>query len=209
MSALQETIFVIDDDKGLRTAIGNLLESAGWKVEAFSSPSEFLKKHEMRNESGCLVLDVRLPGASGLQFQQALIAAKIEIPIIFVTAHADVPMSVQAMKAGAVDFLTKPFRDQELLDAVSKAIEGGRARSQQETEITGLRERHESLTAREREVFELVNRGLLNKQVAAELGMSETTAKIHRGQVMRKMRAESLPDLVRIAEKLGITARRY
>jgi FixJ family two-component response regulator len=209
MSALQETIFVIDDDKGLRTAIGNLLESAGWKVEAFSSPSEFLKKHEMRNESGCLVLDVRLPGASGLQFQQALIAAKIEIPIIFVTAHADVPMSIQAMKAGAVDFLTKPFRDQELLDAVSKAIEGGRARSQQETEITGLRERHESLTAREREVFELVNRGLLNKQVAAELGMSETTAKIHRGQVMRKMRAESLPDLVRIAEKLGITARRY
>jgi FixJ family two-component response regulator len=118
-------------------------------------------------------------------------------------------MSIQAMKAGAVDFLTKPFRDQELLDAVSKAIEGGRARSQQETEITGLRERHESLTAREREVFELVNRGLLNKQVAAELGMSETTAKIHRGQVMRKMRAESLPDLVRIAEKLGITARRY
>ncbi len=209
MSALQETIFVIDDDKGLRTAIGNLLESAGWKVEAFSSPTEFLKKHGMRNESGCLVLDVRLPGASGLQFQQDLIAAKIEIPIIFVTAHADVPMSVQAMKAGAVDFLTKPFRDQELLDAVSKAMEGGRARNQQETEITGLRERYESLTAREREVFELVNRGLLNKQVAAELGMSETTAKIHRGQVMRKMRAESLPDLVRIAERLGITARRY
>jgi FixJ family two-component response regulator len=209
MSALQETIFVIDDDKGLRTAIGNLLESAGWKVEAFSSTSEFLKKHETRNESGCLILDVRLPGASGLQFQQDLIAAKIEIPIIFVTAHADVPMSVQAMKAGAVDFLTKPFRDQELLDAVSKAIEGGRGRSQQETEITGLRERYESLTAREREVFELVNSGLLNKQVAAELGMSETTAKIHRGQVMRKMRAESLPDLVRIAERLSITARRY
>jgi FixJ family two-component response regulator len=208
MSALQETIFVIDDDKGLRVAIRNLLESAGWKVEAFSSPSEFLKKHEMRDDSGCLVLDVRLPGASGLQFQQELIAAKIEIPIIFVTAHADVPMSVQAMKAGALDFLTKPFRDQELLDAVSKAIEGGRSRRQHKTEITGLRERYESLTAREREVFELVNSGLLNKQVAAELGMSETTAKIHRGQVMRKMRAESLPDLVRIAERLGITARR-
>jgi FixJ family two-component response regulator len=209
MSALQETIFVIYDDKGLRTAIGNLLESAGWKVEAFSSPAEFLKKHGMRSESGCLVLDVRLPGVSGLQFQQDLIAAKIEIPIIFVTAHADVPMSVQAMKAGAVDFLTKPFRDQELLDAVNKAMEGARARSRHETEITGLRERYESLTAREREVFELVNSGLLNKQVAAELGMSETTAKIHRGQVMRKMRAESLPDLVRIAERLGVTARRY
>jgi FixJ family two-component response regulator len=155
-----------------------------------------------------LVLDVRLPGASGLDFQNELAAAKVEIPIIFITGHGDIPMSVQAMKAGAVDFLTKPFRDQDLLDAVQRAMERDRLRRQLQTELVEARKRFNTLTPREREVMELVNAGLLNKQIASQLGMSETTAKIHRGQVMRKMQVQSVPDLVRMAERLGIPSQK-
>jgi len=202
MSATDPTVFVIDDDKAIRSAIKNLLESIGLRAEVFSTPREFLKT-EPRDKLGCLVLDVRLPGASGLDFQRELAEAKVEIPIIFITGHGDIPMSVQAMKAGAVDFLTKPFRDQDLLDAIQKAIGRDQARRQQETEEVGIRNRFNSLTPREREVMSLVVAGLLNKQVASRLGTSETTAKIHRGQVMRKMQAHSLPDLVRMSERLG------
>jgi FixJ family two-component response regulator len=203
MSATGPTVFVIDDDKAIRSAIKNLLESIGLRAEVFSTPREFLKA-EPRDKPGCLVLDVRLPGASGLDFQRELAKAKVEIPVIFITGHGDIPMSVQAMKAGAVDFLTKPFRDQDLLDAIQKAIGRDQARRQQETEGVDVRNRFNSLTPREREVMSLVVAGLLNKQVASQLGTSETTAKIHRGQVMRKMQAHSLPDLVRMSERLGI-----
>jgi FixJ family two-component response regulator len=203
MSATAPTVFVIDDDKAIRSAIKNLLESVGLRAEVFSTPREFLKT-EPRDKPGCLVLDVRLPGASGLDFQRELAKAKVEIPVIFITGHGDIPMSVQAMKAGAVDFLTKPFRDQDLLDAIQKAIGRDQARRQQETEGVDVRNRFSSLTPREREVMSLVVAGLLNKQVASQLGTSETTAKIHRGQVMRKMQAHSLPDLVRMSERLGI-----
>jgi len=202
MSATDPTVFVIDDDKAIRSAIKNLLESIGLRAEVFSTPREFLKA-EPRDKPGCLVLDVRMPGASGLDFQRELAKAKVEIPVIFITGHGDIPMSVQAMKAGAVDFLTKPFRDQDLLDAIQKAIGRDQARRQQETEEVGIRNRFNSLTPREREVMSLVVAGLLNKQVASRLGTSETTAKIHRGQVMRKMQAHSLPDLVRMSERLG------
>ena len=154
-------------------------------------------------------MDVRLPGTSGLDFQRELAAAKIEIPLIFITGHGDIPMSVQAMKAGAVDFLTKPFRDQDLLDAVQRALANDRARREAEITTEALRKRYDTLTPREREVMALVVQGLLNKQVAAQMGTSETTAKIHRGQVMRKMEVQSLPDLVRIAEKLGHSSQRY
>lgn len=199
---------MIDDDKSIRSAIKNLLESVGLRVEVFSSPREFLKA-EHKGKPGCLVLDVRLPGASGLDFQHELAAANVKIPVIFVTGHGDIPMSVQAMKAGAVDFLTKPFRDQDLLDAIQKAIGRDQARRQQETEGVDVRNRFDSLTPREREVMSLVVAGLLNKQVAAQLGTSETTAKIHRGQAMRKMQAHSLPDLVRMSERLGIPSQKY
>jgi len=202
MSATDPTVFVIDDDKAIRSAIKNLLESIGLRAEVFSTPREFLKA-EPRDKPGCLVLDVRMPGASGLDFQRELAKAKVEIPVIFITGHGDIPMSVQAMKAGAVDFLTKPFRDQDLLDAIQKAIGRDQARRQQETEGVDIRNRFNSLTPREREVMSLVVAGLLNKQVASQLGTSETTAKIHRGQVMRKMQAHSLPDLVRMSERLG------
>jgi FixJ family two-component response regulator len=202
MSATGPTVFVIDDDKAIRSAIKNLLESIGLRAEVFSTPREFLKA-EPRDKPGCLVLDVRLPGASGLDFQRELAKAKVEIPVIFITGHGDIPMSVQAMKAGAVDFLTKPFRDQDLLDAIQKAIGRDQARRQQETEGVDVRNRFSSLTPREREVMSLVVAGLLNKQVASQLGTSETTAKIHRGQVMRKMQAHSLPDLVRMSERVG------
>jgi FixJ family two-component response regulator len=203
MSATDPTVFVIDDDKAIRSAIKNLLESVGLRAEVFSTPREFLKT-EPRDKPGCLVLDVRLPGTSGLDFHRELAKAKVEIPVIFITGHGDIPMSVQAMKAGAVDFLTKPFRDQDLLDAIQKAIGRDQARRQQETEGVDVRNRFSSLTPREREVMSLVVAGLLNKQVASQLGTSETTAKIHRGQVMRKMQAHSLPDLVRMSERLGI-----
>jgi FixJ family two-component response regulator len=209
MTGAEPTVFVIDDDRAVRSAIKNVLESVGLRAEIFASPPEFLRKEENRNRPGCLVLDVRLPGTSGLDFQRELAAAKIEIPLIFITGHGDIPMSVQAMKAGAVDFLTKPFRDQDLLDAVQRALANDRARREAEITTEGLRKRYDTLTPREREVMALVVQGLLNKQVAAQMGTSETTAKIHRGQVMRKMEVQSLPDLVRIAEKLGLPSQRY
>lgn len=208
MNVIEKTVFVIDDDKAVRSAIRNLLESVGLRVETFNSPQGFLEAAR-KNIPGCLVLDVRLPGASGLDFQKQLAAANIEIPIIFITGHGDIPMTVQAMKAGAVDFLTKPFRDQDFLDAIQKALERDRGRREQETEVTEARRRFNTLTPREREVMALVVAGYLNKQTAAELGTSETTAKIHRRQVMRKMEVQSLPDLVRIAGKLGLPAQKY
>jgi len=202
MTTTDPTVFVIDDDKAIRSAIKNLLESVGLRAEVFSTPREFLKGGH-KDKPGCLVLDVRLPGASGLDFQHELATGNVEIPVIFITGHGDIPMSVQAMKAGAVDFLTKPFRDQDLLDAIQRAIGRDQARRQLETEGVDIRNRFNSLTPREREVMSLVVAGLLNKQVAAQMGTSETTAKIHRGQVMRKMQAQSLPDLVRMSERLG------
>jgi FixJ family two-component response regulator len=207
MNAVETTVFVIDDDKAVRSAIRNLLESVGLRVETFASPREFLGA-DRKNIPGCLVLDVRLQGASGLDFQRQLSAASIEIPVIFITGHGDIPMTVQAMKAGAVDFLTKPFRDQDFLDAIQKAIERDRVRREQETEVVEARRRFHNLTPREREVMALVIAGRLNKQIAAELGTSETTAKIHRGQVMRKMEVQSLPDLVRMAEKIGLPSQK-
>ena len=204
---VESTVFVIDDDEAVRLAIKNVLESVGLRAEAFASPREFLKS-ERADAPGCLVLDVRLPGASGLDFQNELAAAKVEIPIIFITGHGDIPMSVQAMKAGAVDFLTKPFRDQDLLDAVQRAMKRDRLRRALQTEVMEARKRFNTLTPREREVMELVNAGLLNKQIASQLGTSETTAKIHRGQVMRKMQVQSVPDLVRMAERLGIPSQK-
>jgi FixJ family two-component response regulator len=203
MTNSEPTVFVIDDDKAVRSATKNLLESVGLQVESFGSPREFLASERVHSP-GCLVLDVRLPGTSGLDFQKDLAARNVEIPIIFLTGHADIPMTVQAMKSGASDFLTKPFRDQELLDAIQKAIGRDRERRAQELRLSEERKRFSSLTPREREVMALVIAGHLNKQVAAEIGTSETTAKIHRGQVMRKMQVQSLADLVRVAEKLGI-----
>ena len=208
MTVPDPIVYVIDDDDAVRVAVKDLLESIGLRAETFASGREFLRAAHADAPS-CLILDVRLPGQSGLDFQRALTAANLNIPIIFITGHGDIPMTVQAMKAGAVDFLAKPFRDQELLDAVHKAVEGDRARRQEQAGVAKLRGRYEELTAREREVMVLVIQGLLNKQIAAELGTSETTVKIHRGQVMRKMQADSLPDLVRMAERLGIPAQRY
>jgi FixJ family two-component response regulator len=203
MSEATPIVFVVDDDPSVRHAIKRLLGSVGLQVELFGSAQEFLRSKRPDAPSG-LVLDVRLPGISGLDFQRELAEANIHIPIIFITGHGDIPMSVRAMKAGAVEFLTKPFRDQDLLDAVQLAIERDRARRQREAEMATLRERFESLTPREREVLPLVVSGLRNKQIAAEIGTSETTAKVHRSQLMRKMGAESLADLVRMAEKMGI-----
>jgi FixJ family two-component response regulator len=207
MNAVETTVFVIDDDKAVRTAIRNLLESVGIRVETFNSSQDFLKA-DRKNVPGCLVLDVRLQGTSGLDFQKQLTASNIVIPVIFITGHGDIPMTVQAMKSGAVDFLTKPFRDQDLLDAIQKAVERDRGGREQESELSEARRRFASLTPREREVMALVIAGYLNKQIAAELGTSETTAKVHRGQVMRKMEVQSLPDLVRIAERLGLPAQK-
>ncbi|HEV2717680.1 MAG TPA: response regulator transcription factor [Terriglobales bacterium] len=205
MNDVAPIVFVVDDDPSVRRAIKRLVESVGLQVELFGSPQEFLQRGRC-DVPGCLVLDIRLPGKSGLDFQRELAEANIPIPIIFITAHGDIPMTVRAMKAGAVEFLTKPFRDQDLLDAIQVALERDAARRKQESEIATLRERYESLTPREREVLPLVVSGLLNKQIAANLGTSEATVKVHRSQLMRKMGADSLADLVRMAEKLGIRA---
>ena len=197
------TVFVIDDDAAIRDALQSLISSMNLHVELFGSAAEFLQR-ERPDVPSCLVLDVRLPGISGLAFQRKLTEANHSIPVIFITGHGDIPTSVRAMKAGAVEFLTKPFRDQDLLDAIHVALERDRARRQQESEMIVLRERFESLTPREQEVLPLVVSGRLNKQIAAELGTSEITVKVHRASVMRKMQADSLPDLVKMAVWLGL-----
>jgi RNA polymerase sigma factor (sigma-70 family) len=203
MSEPQSMVFVVDDDASIRKALDSLIRSVGLTVQLFGSAQEFLQAKRPEVPS-CLILDIRLPGISGLDFQRKLSEAKIFIPIIFITGHGDIPMSVRAMKAGAVEFLTKPWHEQDLLDAIHVAIERDADRRDQEKEIAMLRDRLEWLTPRERDVLPLVVSGLPNKQIAAEIGTSETTVKVHRGQLMRKMGAESLPDLVRMAEKLQI-----
>ena len=203
MTEADALVFVIDDDAAMRRSLENLIRSVGLRVEAFASAQDFLSiKRE--DVPGCLVLDVRLPGLSGLDLQKRMTEADIEIPIIFITGHGDIPMSVQAMKAGAVEFLSKPFRDQELLDAIQQALERDRKSREQRAEVEVLRGRFDLLTPREREVMPLLVAGLLNKQIAAELGASETTVKIHKHHVMEKMRAGSLAELVRIADRIGI-----
>lgn len=197
-------VLVVDDDPSLREALSSLLRSVGLRVEVFGSAPEMLQA-PLPEVASCLVLDIRLPKRSGLDFQTELINSNIKIPIIFITAHGDVPMSVRAMKAGAVDFLTKPFRDQDLLDAVANALERDRKRREDEKGVAKLKAKLETLTPREFEVMTLVTAGLMNKQVAGEIGVSEITVKIHRGHVMRKMGARSLADLVRMAEILGIS----
>jgi FixJ family two-component response regulator len=203
MSEPASIVFVVDDDPSVRSAIKRLIGSMGLQVELFASAQELLAS-KLPNVPSCLVLDVRLPGISGLALQRQLAEANVQIPIIFITAHGDVPMTVRAMKAGAVEFLTKPFHDQDLLDAIQLALERDRIRHQQEAEIAVLRERFESLTPREREVLPWVVSGLLNKQIADAIGTSEAPVKVHRSQVMQKMAADSLADLVKMAEKMGI-----
>jgi RNA polymerase sigma factor (sigma-70 family) len=206
MAESHSTVYVIDDDASVRQALRSLIRSVGLEAETFGTPHEFLQRQPSEAPS-CLILDVRLPGKSGLDFQRELADAEINIPIIFITAHGDVPMSVRAMKAGAVEFLTKPFRDQDLLDAIQIGLERDRARRERESEIAALRKRLASLTAREREVLPLVVAGLLNKQIAAEIGTSEASVKVHRSQLMRKMQADSVANLVRMSAKLGIPAK--
>ena len=203
MTELRSMVFVVDDDASIRYALKSLIRSVGLQVELFASAQELLQS-KRPDVPSCLVLDIRLPGISGLDFQRKLAEANIPIPIIFITGHGDIPMSVRAMKAGAVEFLTKPFRDQDLLDAIQVALERDRVRRQHEEEIATLKDRFEWLTPREREVLPLVVSGLPNKQIATAIGTSETTVKVHRGQLMRKMGADSLPELVRMAQKIGI-----
>ena len=196
-------VFVIDDDPSMRKALTNLFRSVGLRAEVFGSAREWLES-KLPEVASCLVLDIRLPGPSGLDFQAELAKANIQIPIIFMTGHGDIPMTVKAMKAGAIDFLTKPFRDQDMLDAVAVAIERDGTRRKEEKIVAELRAVFETLTTRERDVLALVASGLMNKQIAAEIGLAEITVKIHRGHLMRKMGARSLADLVRMAEMLGI-----
>src|ERR1700728_1796011 len=202
-AAAVSTVFVIDDDGGMRQAIQDLVESVGLRAEAFATGEEFLEKPRTADPS-CLVLDVRLPQMSGLEFQQKLAELGVRIPIIFITAHGDIPMSVRALKSGAVEFLTKPFRDQDLLDAIQQALQRDRATREQQAEVLNVHERYKTLTPREREVMALVVSGLLNKQIAAEIGASEATVKIHRGNMMLKMQVGSLIELVRMADKLKL-----
>jgi FixJ family two-component response regulator len=202
-SAREPLIFIVEDDELMRRALSNLFQSVGLEVEMFGSASEMLQS-KLPDVASCLVLDVRLPGLSGLDFQAELAKANIHIPIIFMTGHGDIPMTVRAMKGGAVDFLTKPFRDQDMLDAVTVAIERDRKRREAERIVANLRTVFETLTGRERDVMALVASGLMNKQVAGELGLAEITVKIYRGHIMKKMGARSLADLVRMAETLGI-----
>ena len=198
-----QVVFVIDDDASMRDAISRLLNAVGLTVQTFASAREFLAG-KLPDVPGCAVLDVRLPGLSGLDLQREMVERGIHIPVIFITGHGDIPMSVQAMKAGAVEFLTKPFRDQDLLDAVRLGIQLDRQGRKERAELAELRDGHRQLTPREREVMSLVVAGLLNKQIALRLGTSEKTIKIHRSHVMQKMRADSLADLVRMSQKLGI-----
>jgi FixJ family two-component response regulator len=208
MTESDPIVFVVDDDASVRDAVKRLIASIGLRVETFGATHEFLRA-KRPVAPACLVLDVRLPDVSGLEFQRDLAEANIEIPIIFITGHADVPMTVRAMKAGAVEFLTKPFRGQELLDAIQDAIARDRAALSERAQMSELRGRYDSLTPREKEVLALVVSGLLNKQVGAELGTSELTVKTHRGRVMQKMGADSLADLVRMAERLNPSPTKY
>jgi FixJ family two-component response regulator len=203
MSEEAPVVFVIDDDPSVRDALAGLLRSVGLAVRSFGSTQEFVQS-ERPDAPGCLVLDVRLPGRSGLDFQRELGELSIQLPIVFITGHGDIPMSVRAMKAGAVEFLTKPWHEQELLDAIQQGIERDRTRRWDAAAVAALHERFDSLTPREREIMALVVTGRMNKQIAADLDVSEITVKVHRGQVMRKMRARSLAQLVRMADKLGV-----
>jgi FixJ family two-component response regulator len=202
MNELRPIVYVIDDDPSMRAALEDLVGSIGLQVRGFASPQEFLESKQA-DSPGCLVLDIRLPGMSGLSFQKELVKAGLPLPVIFITGHGDIPMSVRAMKAGAVDFLTKPFHDQDLLDAIHAAIERDRDKRRETLLITELRKRYETLTERERHIMGFVVAGRPNKQIAAELDLSEMTVKVHRGQVMRKMKARSLPELVRMSDTLN------
>ena len=207
MSEAEPTVFIVDDDAQMRDSLRNLIRSVGLRVELFASAQDFLQSQHPDTPS-CLVLDVRMPGLSGLDLQRQTSEAGLDIPIIFITGHGDIPMTVRAMKAGAVEFLTKPFRDQDLLDAIQQALARSRKARQQEAATKELRRRFALLTPREREVMERVVAGLLNKEIGAELGTSETTVKIHRHQVMEKMGASSLPELVRMADRVGLIVRK-
>lgn len=203
MKPTDPIVFVVDDDLSVREALSSLIRSVGLRIETFASAQDFLR-HQRPDAAACLVLDVRMPGLSGLDLQRDLANAGERIPIIFITGHGDIPMTVRAMKAGAAEFLPKPFRDQDLLDAIRQAIERDQVARQQRADLAEIQDRYNTLTSREREVIVLIVRGMLNKQVAAELGITEVTIKVHRHNIMQKMKAKSLPALVRMAEKLRL-----